>query len=76
MGIIISLFTGALSGWLAGKLMNSKHGLIFNIILGLLGGLVGGWVLGLVGIAATSWLGSVLVGVVGACILIFISRKI
>lgn len=76
MHLLVSLFTGALSGWLAGKLMNSEHGLLVNIILGVAGGAVGGFLLNLLGIAAYSWLGNVLVAVIGACILIWIAKKI
>ena len=38
MHILVSLLIGALVGWLAGKIMHSKGGLIRNIVLGLLGG--------------------------------------
>lgn len=76
MHLLVSLFTGALAGWIAGKIMNSKHGLIVNIILGLVGGAVGGFLLGLLGIASYSWGGDVLVAVVGAMVLIFLGRRL
>ena len=43
MGVIAWLVLGALSGWLANKLMkNSSSGLIDNIIIGIIGSFVGG----------------------------------
>lgn len=73
-GIIASLIIGALAGWLASAIMDTKGGLIKNIILGLIGGSVGNFVLGLVGITGSGWVGTILVAVVGACILIAIGR--
>ena len=76
MAFIVSLIIGGVSGWLAGKIMDSKHNVIINIILGLVGGALGGWLGGLIGIGATGWIGSILISVIGACILIWIARKI
>ena len=45
MGVIAWLVLGALSGWLANKLMkNSSTGLIDNIITGIIGSFIGGFV--------------------------------
>ena len=74
--LIINLAFGGLAGWLAGRLMNSDGTWVRNIILGLLGGVVGSIVLGFVGIHGNGRIGSTLVSVVGACILIWISRKL
>ena len=63
MHTLVSLFIGALVGWIAGKIMHSKGGLIRNIVLGLLGGALGGW------------LGS-LIGIGGSCLLIWLMRKL
>ncbi len=73
---IVSIFMGAFSGWLAGKIMKTKHSFIVNIILGLVGGALGGWLGGFIGIGATGWISSILIAVAGACILIWITRLI
>lgn len=39
--MICSLILGALIGWIAGKLMGSRGGLIRNLILGVVGSAVG-----------------------------------
>ena len=63
------------AGWLAGRLMNSDGSWIRNLLLGLAGGVVGSIVLGLIGIKGNGLIGGTLVSVVGACLLIWISRK-
>ena len=55
--MIISLILGGLTGWIAGKLMHSKGGILRNIILGIAGSAVGSWLGGTVGIAATGTIG-------------------
>ena len=73
---IVSIIIGGVSGWLAGQIMKSSHSVIVNIILGLVGGVLGGWLGGFIGIGATSWIGSILISVAGACILIWLARLI
>ena len=68
----IGLIGGAVAGWLAGRMVNSRHGLLMNIILGLIGSVVGGWLFGLVGLTTSSWFGDVLVAAVGAALLLLI----
>ena len=41
-----------------------------DLIIGLLGGLIGGWLLDFLGIAATSWIGEILVAVGGGVVLV------
>lgn len=72
--MLISLLLGALMGWLAGKLMGSKGGLIRNIILGLAGSAVGNYIATSLGVGATNSVGSLLIGVGGACLLILVGR--
>ena len=74
--ILISIAIGALSGCIAGMIMNSKGGLLRNIILGLIGGAVGGFAFHLLGFDATKTLGKIITSVVGACLLIFVGRLI
>ena len=69
-GFIVSLIIGAVSGWIAGKIMKSEHNWLINLILGLVGGLVGG-----LGFAAGGWIARIIVSVAGACLLIWLYRK-
>ena len=49
--ILVSLFIGALVGWIAGKIMDSKGGLLRNMVLGIVGGMLGGWLGSLIGVS-------------------------
>ena len=77
--LIIVIVIGGVAGWIAGQIMKSNHGVIINIILGLVGGVIGGALFGLLGLGVSgplSWIGTIIVDVVGACILIWLYRKI
>ena len=81
LNIIIYLALGALAGWLAGMLMKSKGGWIFNIILGIIGSFVGSWVGSLLGIGGSPLSSSfnvmsIITAVLGACLVIAIVRLI
>lgn len=72
--ILISLALGALAGWLAGMIMNSKGTLLRDIIIGIVGGFLGGWIFSLLGISFAGYLGTIITSTVGACALIFVCR--
>lgn len=72
--MIWSLILGAIIGWIAGKLMHTKGGVLRNIILGVVGSAVGNWLAGTVGLGATNSIGAVLIGVAGACVVILVCR--
>lgn len=74
--MIGAIIMGAIVGWIAGKLMNTEGGLLRNIIVGVVGSFVGSFVFGLVGFAAYGFIANLLVGIVGACIFIWLSRKL
>ena len=76
MNILISIIIGAISGWIANIIMNSKSGLIRNIILGIFGGFLGSFIFDKLGIAFAGYLGTILVSVVGACLIILVVDKI
>ena len=61
---------------IASKLMNSKGGILRNIVLGVLGGAVGGFLFSLVGLGAQGLLGEMLVSVVGACVCIWVGKRL
>ena len=72
--MIVALILGGITGWIAGKLMHSKGGLLRNVILGIAGSAVGSWLAGTIGIAASNTVGSILIGVAGACVVILVAR--
>ncbi|SOH94537.1 Uncharacterized membrane protein YeaQ/YmgE, transglycosylase-associated protein family [Monaibacterium marinum] len=77
MGLIVSIIIGGIAGWIAEKLMKADHGLITNILLGITGATVFNFLIGIVGFdSRTSFLGGLLAGVVGACLLIWAWRML
>lgn len=75
--IIITICVGALVGWLAGILMDSKNGFLMNAILGIVGSAVGRFLAALIGIHASKVsIGGILISVAGACIVIWAFRKL
>ena len=76
IGWISALIVGGLAGWAASWIMNAQTSLLTNIVLGIIGALVANFGLGLLGIAASpTWLSQGVVGLAGACALIWGWRK-
>jgi uncharacterized membrane protein YeaQ/YmgE (transglycosylase-associated protein family) len=78
MSIIAWIVLGLIAGWLAGMIMRGGgYGIIGDIVLGILGALIGGWITGaLLGRDMINGFSieSLIVAVIGAIILIAISR--
>jgi uncharacterized membrane protein YeaQ/YmgE (transglycosylase-associated protein family) len=76
VSILVWIVFGAIAGWIASALMGSAGGLFWDIILGIIGAGLGGVVMGLLGQPGVTGfnLYSIVVAVVGAIILIAISR--
>lgn len=74
MGWLAAIIVGAFAGWIAEKFMKSDHGLLTNIILGVIGAIIGNAVFAALDIVIAGWLGYLIAGVLGACLLIAASR--
>jgi uncharacterized membrane protein YeaQ/YmgE (transglycosylase-associated protein family) len=80
MSIIAWIVLGLLAGWIAGMVMKGGgYGLVGDIVLGIIGAIVGGWLTGLVlgrDMVSGFNVESLIVAVIGAIVLIAISRAI
>ncbi|HEY7232059.1 MAG TPA: GlsB/YeaQ/YmgE family stress response membrane protein [Pseudolabrys sp.] len=77
VGWIAAIIIGGIAGWLAEQFMKSQMGLVMNIVLGIVGAVVASWLFSLLGISlGGGWLGYLIAGFIGACILIFAARAI
>lgn len=76
--MIWTIIIGGIAGWLAGKLIRGKgFGIIVDIIVGVIGGWLGGWLFGQLGIhIGSGLLGSLIVALAGAIILIWLIRLV
>jgi len=80
LGLIIRIVIWMLAGMLAGRLLRGQgYGPIRDILLGLAGGIVGNLCLGLIGLGGLNnipVLGSLIVGVIGAVIVVYLVRLV
>ena len=59
-------------GWSAK--LHHQMGLVMNIVLGIIGAAVASWLFGFLGISLGGWIGYLIAGFIGACILIALAR--
>jgi len=74
IGWIAAIIIGGIAGWLAEQFMKSDMGMLMNIVLGIVGAAVASAILSFLGIALGGWIGYLIVGFIGACLLIWIVR--
>ena len=75
IGWIAAIIIGGIAGWLAEIVTRSNMGILVNIILGVIGAGIATWLFSLMGIQIQSgWLGYLISGFVGACVLIVATR--
>lgn len=74
MGIIWTLITGAIAGWLGSRIYTgSGLGVIGNIVVGIVGAVVGNWLLTQLNINfGDGIIGFILTGALGAIVILFI----
>jgi uncharacterized membrane protein YeaQ/YmgE (transglycosylase-associated protein family) len=71
------LFVGGVIGWLAGLIISGRgFGIIADIIIGIVGAMFGGWMAEVLGISINSSLGAFLMAVVGAVVLVSLTRLV
>ena len=77
VGWIAAIIIGGVAGWLAEQFMKSQMGLVMNIVLGIIGAAIASWLFNMLGVSlGGGWLGYLISGFIGACILIFAGRAV
>ncbi len=76
IGWIAAIIVGGLAGWIASALMGSGTGILLNIVLGIIGAAVASFLFGFFGIGFGGWIGYLVAGIIGACILIALARAV
>ena len=76
IGWIAAIIIGGIAGWLAEQFMKSNTGLVMNIVLGIVGAAIASAILSIFGINLGGWVGYLIVGFIGACLLIWIVRAV
>jgi uncharacterized membrane protein YeaQ/YmgE (transglycosylase-associated protein family) len=76
IGWIAAIIIGGIAGWLAEQFMKSNEGLLMNIVLGIVGAAIASAILSFFGIVLGGWIGYLICGFIGACLLIWIVRMV
>jgi uncharacterized membrane protein YeaQ/YmgE (transglycosylase-associated protein family) len=76
IGWIAAIIVGGMAGWLAEQFMKSDTGLVMNIVLGIVGAAIASAILSFFGIILGGWIGYLIAGFIGACLLIWIVRTV
>ena len=76
IGWIAAIIIGGIAGWLAEQFMKSDMGLLMNIVLGIAGAAIASAIFSFFEIALGGWIGYLIAGFVGACLLIWIVRAL
>jgi uncharacterized membrane protein YeaQ/YmgE (transglycosylase-associated protein family) len=71
MDIVWFLLIGLAAGWLASQIMKGGgSSLLTDLIMGVIGSILGGFLFGVLGLAASGLVGSLMTATVGAIVLI------
>ena len=71
------LFIGGVIGWLAGVIVRGRgFGVIIDIVIGIVGAMLGGWMARAVGLSTGSSAGAFLMALVGAVVLVGLTRLV
>src|SRR5215471_15478089 len=76
IGWIAAIIIGGVAGWLAEQFMKSNMGLLMNIVLGIVGAAIASAILSAFGIVLGGWVGYLIAGFIGACLLIWVVRVV
>ncbi|CAD7046258.1 GlsB/YeaQ/YmgE family stress response membrane protein [Pseudorhizobium endolithicum] len=77
VGWFAAIVIGGLAGWLAGKLMDMRFGVLMNIVIGIVGAVVANAAFESANIhVADGWLGFLVTGFVGSCLLLFLAKLV
>ncbi|WP_332066013.1 GlsB/YeaQ/YmgE family stress response membrane protein [Bartonella sp. CB189] len=76
IGWIAAIVVGGLAGWAAQYVMKSQTKILLDVFLGIAGAALASSLLSLFGINLSGWIGYLISGFIGACILIWLGRKV
>jgi uncharacterized membrane protein YeaQ/YmgE (transglycosylase-associated protein family) len=72
LGWLSFLIVGLIAGWIAEKIMKREHGLFINLVVGVIGAYLGAFLFRLLGLATTGFIGTLVVAIIGAVVLLAI----
>jgi uncharacterized membrane protein YeaQ/YmgE (transglycosylase-associated protein family) len=76
IGWLAAIIIGGIAGWIAEKVMKSDMGVIMNVIIGVVGAVIANAILAAVDVTLGGWIGYLIAGFIGACVLIWLARLV
>lgn len=77
MWLLWEILIGIFVGFIAGQIVKGRGmGILVDLIVGIIGSLLGGWIFGLLGFAGYGLIAQLVMGVVGAVVLLLLVRLI
>jgi len=76
VGWIAAIIIGGVAGWAAELFMKGDMGVVMNIVLGIVGAAVASAIFSFFGVNLGGWLGYLIAGFIGACLLIWIVQSV
>ncbi len=76
VGFFGMLIIGMIAGYIAEKATSSDHGLLTNLLVGIAGSFVGGSLAGLVDIQIYGFLGTLMVAIAGAILVLYLWQRV
>ena len=75
MFLLISILIGAICGWVASLILQSKAGgILYNMLLGIIGGFVAHWLRVLLELSLDSWKTTIIAAATGSIVVIIAGR--
>ena len=75
VGFFALIFIGGLAGWIAGMVMNSRHGIFTNILIGIAGSWLGSQLAIIAGATMRGSLSQFIAALLGSCISLWAWQK-
>jgi len=77
VGWIGYLIIGAIAGWIAGRIMKTREGILMDIVVGIAGALLGGFLLSFfLNTAGGGWWFTLFTAILGSVILLWLLRLV
>ena len=76
VGFISMLVIGAIAGWIAEKVTESRHSIFTNILVGIAGSFVGGVLAGILDIPIFGFIRTLISATIGAILILFVWHRV
>ena len=76
VGFISMLLIGAIAGWIAEKVTDSRHSIFTNILVGIAGSFVGGVLASILEIPVFGFIRTLISATIGAILILFVWHRV